>query len=63
MNSYPITQGTLSAANYTITFVPGTLQVTPAPLTLTADNKTKTVGSANPPLTFFSSGFVNGDGP
>ncbi len=63
VNSYPITQGSLSAANYAISFVAGTLSVTPVPLTLTADNKTKTAGTANPPLTFSSSGFVNGDGP
>ncbi len=29
--NYPITQGTLAAANYTITFVPGTLAVTRRP--------------------------------
>ena len=61
VNTYPISQGTLTAANYDITFVPGTLSVTPAPLTLTADNKSKTTGSANPPLTFSGSVFVNGD--
>ena len=47
--------------NYTITFVPGSLSVTPAPLTIAADNKTKTVGAANPPLTFTANTFVNGD--
>ncbi len=59
--NYPISRGTLAAANYTITFVPGTLAVTPAPITVTADNKTKTVGAANPPLTFTAASFVNGD--
>ena len=59
--NYPISQGTLAAANYTITFVSGTLSVTTAPLVITADNKTKTAGAVNPPLTFTPSGFVNGD--
>ncbi len=59
--NYPITQGTLAAKNYTITLVPGTLSVTPAPLIITADSKTKTAGAANPPLTFTAMTFVNGD--
>ena len=41
--------------------VPLTLIVTPAALTITADNKTKVVGAANPPLTFTATGLVNGD--
>jgi YVTN family beta-propeller protein len=46
--SYPIgvSQGTLSAANYTFTFVPGTLAITPA---------------ATPTLTFLNNYFVTGD--
>lgn len=59
--NYPITQGTLAAANYLINFAPGTLQVTPATLTVTADNKTKVYGMANPALTATIGGFVNGD--
>jgi hypothetical protein len=35
--------------------------VSPAPLTITADNKSKVAGSPNPTLTFTPSGFVNGD--
>ena len=43
---YPIGQGTLSAgANYTISFSPGTLTVTPAPLTVTADSPSKVYGA------------------
>ncbi len=38
-----------------------TLTVNPAALTITADNKTKTLGTANPALTITYSGFVNGD--
>ncbi|HVC92094.1 MAG TPA: DUF4214 domain-containing protein, partial [Pirellulales bacterium] len=50
-----------SAANYTFAFVNGTLSVTPATLTVTADDKSKVLGSANPPLTDTITGFVNGD--
>src|SRR5207245_1410706 len=35
--------------------------VNPAPLTVTADNKTKVYGQANPAFTASYSGFVNGD--
>ena len=59
--SYPITAGNTADANYTITHVSGTLTVTPAPLTITAENKTKVYGTANPPLTASYAGFVNGD--
>jgi hypothetical protein len=34
-----------------------------APLTIKADDKSKTAGEANPPLTFTAIGFVNGDAP
>ncbi len=64
VGSYPITPtaGTLAAANYAFsTFSPGSLSVTKAPLTATADNLTKTYGSANPAFTISYSGFVNGD--
>jgi hypothetical protein len=63
VGTYPITaSGAVSAnANYTISYVPGTLTVTPAALTITAQDKTKTYGAANPPLTVSYSGFVNGD--
>jgi len=37
--------------------------VTPAPLTIIADNKSKFFGAVNPPLTVTYSGFVNNDGP
>ena len=37
--------------------------VTPTPLTITADNKNKIVGTVNPVLTLTYSGFVNNDGP
>jgi len=62
---YPITVsiGTLSAANYTFRFLNGSLTVNQAALTATADNKSRTSGAANPPLTISYSGFVNGENP
>ena len=39
----------------------GSLTVTPAALTITADNKTKVYGTPLPPLTASYTGFVNGD--
>ena len=42
-------------------YVAGSLTVTPAPLTITADNQTKVYGAALPTLTASYSGFVNGD--
>jgi hypothetical protein len=43
--------------------VNGSLSVTKAPLTATADNKTKVYGAANPPLTISYNGFIGNDGP
>jgi hypothetical protein len=55
------TAGSLSAANYDFTFESGSLTINPAHLTVTADNKTKVLNSANPPLTYTISGFKNGE--
>jgi filamentous hemagglutinin family protein len=63
---YAITQGTVTNANnpnYSITFVNGQLVITPAPLTIAADNKTRAYGDANPPLTATFTGLTNGDTP
>ncbi len=54
--THPITATGGTAANYTITFVPGTLTVSPAPLTVTADNKSKVCGGTDPSLTYTPSG-------
>jgi hypothetical protein len=61
VGAYSITASGAANANYTITYVAGTLTVTPAALTITADNKTKVYGAAIPTLTASYSGFVNGD--
>src|SRR5207245_10429575 len=60
---YPITvtQGTLSAANYSFSFVNGSLTVTKATLTVTAENKSRVYGATNPSLTASYSGFANGE--
>jgi gliding motility-associated-like protein len=61
IGNYPITASGAASANYTITYVAGTLAVTPVALTITADNQMKVYGDANPTLSVTYSGFVNGD--
>lgn len=60
---YAITQGNvlLTSGNYAMVFKDGKLQVTPAPLDVRADNKSKVVGAADPQLTYKVSGLKNGD--
>jgi glucuronoarabinoxylan endo-1,4-beta-xylanase len=55
------TGGTFNANNYLITYTNGLLTVSPATITVTADNQNKTVGLPNPALTASYSGFVNGE--
>jgi gliding motility-associated-like protein len=47
--------------NYSITYVNGGLIVNRKALTITADNKEKFAGTANPALTITYAGFVNGE--
>src|SRR6185295_15916825 len=63
VGTYAITaSGAVSSnANYTINYVSGTLTVTPAVLTVTATNKTRTYGAPSPTFTASFAGFVNGD--
>jgi hypothetical protein len=64
MGGYPIapTQGSLSAGNYTFnTFVNGTLTITAAVLTVTANNASKVYGAALPAFSDAITGLVNGD--
>ena len=61
VGSYPITAEGAWAADYTIRYVDGTLLVTPAALTITADWKSKSYGAPLPELTLRYDGFVNGD--
>jgi hypothetical protein len=48
-------------ANYSVTTNNGTLSVTPASLTGTADNKSRLYGQLNPAFTVTYTGFVNGE--
>jgi len=57
------TGGTFTVANYTITYATGALTVGKAPLSITADSKTKTYGSADPAFTVSYAGFVNNETP
>ena len=61
--SYIITPGGLTSNNYTFTFANGSLTISKANLTLTADDKSKVFQAQNPALTFSASGFVNGETP
>lgn len=62
VGTYSITQGTLTAGtNYTLNFIGSKLSITPVELTITAENKTKVYGGANPVLTVTYNGFINGD--
>jgi hypothetical protein len=61
VGSYPVTPSGLTSANYVISFANGTLTVTKAPLTVTADNKSKVYGAPNPTFTASYGGLVNGD--
>lgn len=61
VGSYPITASGAADANYTISFEPGTLTVSKAPLTIRAEDKSKIYGAAFPTLTASYSGFVNQD--
>ena len=47
--------------NYTLSITLGTLQVLPAPLTITANNAARLYGTTNPPFTGTITGVQNGD--
>jgi len=60
---YAIMQGTVTNAanpNYNINFVNGQLVITPAPLTIAADDKARLAGQPNPPFTATATGFKLG---
>jgi hypothetical protein len=59
VGNYDITAavGTLTATNYAFSFANGTLTITKATLTVTADNKTRDYGDANPTFTASFTGF------
>src|SRR5208337_1874 len=59
--TYAITASGAVDPDYTISYVSGILTVSPATLTVVADNLTRPEGDANPPLTYSLFGLVNGD--
>uniref|UniRef100_UPI003BF851D9 tandem-95 repeat protein n=1 Tax=Rubrolithibacter danxiaensis TaxID=3390805 RepID=UPI003BF851D9 len=59
--TYAITAAGGVSANYDFTYTAGTLTIGKATLAVTADDQSRTYGSANPALTVSYSGFVNGD--
>jgi hypothetical protein len=60
--SYTITPSGLRSSNYDISYVSSTLTVKQRPVTVTAEAKTKVVGSVDPALTYkTNSGLVSGD--
>jgi hypothetical protein len=61
VGSYPVNGSGLTSANYAIAYVPGTLTIGPAPLTITAADATRVAGEQNPPFTGTLTGLVNGD--
>jgi hypothetical protein len=62
-SGYVIAPGGLysNQLGYIISYGSGTLTVTAAPLTVTADTQSRLYGAVNPALTYVSSGLVNGD--
>ena len=61
VGNYVITASGAADPNYTISYVAGNLSITPAALTITADNKTKVYGDADPALTYSVTGLVGSD--
>ncbi len=64
VGEYAIGQGTLAVnSNYNVSFVPGKLAITPAEITITADDIEKVAGNADPALTYkiTSGSLVTGD--
>ena len=63
VGSYPSTAGRAVDPNYTISYVGGTLTVTPVVLTIAANNASKLYGAALPAFSATYTGLVNGDTP
>ncbi len=61
VGSYPIVPSGAMDSNYAITFVNGTETITPAPLTIIADDQSTVYGQPDPTFTVTPQGLVNGD--
>jgi hypothetical protein len=59
--TYTVLASFAGSQDYTSASASGTFIIAPAPLSITADNKTMTYGGPLPTLTASYSGFVNGD--
>jgi FtsP/CotA-like multicopper oxidase with cupredoxin domain len=62
VGTYPIICSGIPV-NYTVSYTPGTLTVTPVTLRITANPATRPFGTANPTFTVSYATFVNGDSP
>src|SRR5207253_1395785 len=61
VGSYAITASSAADPDYSISYANGNLTITPATLTITADNKSMVYGGTMPALTWTPTGLVNGD--
>jgi filamentous hemagglutinin family protein len=62
VGTYTIGQGTLTGStNYTTSYVGGSVVINPAPLTITANDATRPLGTPDPTFTATFSGLVNGE--
>ncbi len=61
VGSYPTSCSGATDANYTISYVPGSVTVTPAPLSITASSNSMTYGDPVPVITPIVSGLQNGE--
>jgi len=61
VGSYPTSCSGAVDSNYTITYVSGSVQVNPAPLSIAASSDSMTYGGSVPTITASYSGFVNSD--
>src|SRR5262249_287858 len=61
VGTYTLTPGGAVDPDYTFTYVPGTLGLTPPPLGVAANPQTFVYGGTLPDLTFITTGLVNGD--
>src|SRR5260221_2055409 len=62
VGGYAITVSGGADNNYNFSYAPGTLTISPAPLTADPNDQTKVYGQANPTLTITYTGFLNGEG-
>ena len=61
VGDYTITPSGLTSDNYDITYETGTLTVTKKNLTITAEDKSKVYGAADPVFTVIGDGFITGE--